>query len=149
MAKKRKELTFVSAPPVKRRPVALWLAGVALLVSMGIAASAPRVVAALRPAEGMASEGRASWYGPGFHGSPTASGEPFDMYGLTAAHRTLPLGSRARVTNLDTGRSVDVRINDRGPFFDGRVVDLSYEAAREIGMVPAGTARVEVVPLGP
>jgi rare lipoprotein A (peptidoglycan hydrolase) len=148
MAKKRKELTFVSAPPTKRRPVALWLAAVALLVSMGLAASAPRVVAALRPAE-VAKEGRASWYGADFQGSPTASGEPFDMYGLTAAHRTLPLGSQARVTNLDNGRSVVVRINDRGPFHDGRMVDLSYEAAREIGMVPAGTARVEVTPLGP
>ena len=149
MAKKRKELTFVSTPPRKRRPVALWLAASALLVSMGLAASSPRVVAALRPAEGMASGGRASWYGADFQGSPTASGELFDMYGLTAAHRTLPLGSRARVTNLDNGRSVVVRINDRGPFYDGRVVDLSYEAAREIGMVPAGTARVEVAPLGP
>ena len=148
MAKKRKELTFVSAPPTKRRPVALWLAAVALLVSMGIAASAPRVVAALRPTGGMA-KGRASWYGADFQGSPTASGEPFDMYGLTAAHRTLPLGSRARVTNLDNGRSVVVRINDRGPYRGGMMIDLSYGAAREIGMIPAGTARTEVAPLGP
>ena len=158
MAKKRKELTFVSAPPARRRPVAFWLAAAALLVAMGIAASPPQAVAAYRlfdplrlapRAEGIASEGRASWYGAELHGSPTASGEPFDMYGMTAAHRTLPLGSRARITNLNNGRSVVVRINDRGPSPRGVLIDLSYGAAQEIGMVPAGTARVEVAPLGP
>jgi len=91
--------------------------------------------------------GQASWYGSGFQGSPTASGEPFDMNALTAAHRTLPLGSYARVKNLDNGRSVVVRINDRGPHARRRTIDLSYAAAQEIEMVGAGTAPVEVAPL--
>jgi rare lipoprotein A len=91
--------------------------------------------------------GVASWYGAEFHGLPTASGEPFDMHGLTAAHRTLPLGSRARVTNLANGRSVVVRITDRGPHARRRMIDLSYGAANELAMVPAGSAEVEVVPL--
>jgi rare lipoprotein A (peptidoglycan hydrolase) len=91
--------------------------------------------------------GSASWYGAEFHGSPTASGEPFDMNGLTAAHRTLPLGSRALVRNLENDRTVVVKINDRGPFRRNRVLDLSYGAAREIGMARAGSARVEITPL--
>src|SRR5262245_46591175 len=86
--------------------------------------------------------GIASWYGPGFHGNRTANGEIYDQNELTAAHRTLPLGSRAMVTNLTNGRSVEVRINDRGPFVDGRVIDLSYAAARTLGMVGPGTAHV-------
>ena len=88
----------------------------------------PRVVAA--PSAAGVQVGVASWYGPGFHGRRTANGEIYDQYELTAAHRTLPLGTRAMVTNLDNGRSVEVRINDRGPFVDGRVIDLSYGAAR-------------------
>ena len=82
----------------------------------------------------IAQEGIASWYGPGFHGRPTASGERFNTNALTAAHRTLPLGSRVLVTNRQTGRSVVVRINDRGPFVAGRVIDLSRAAARAIGI---------------
>jgi len=88
--------------------------------------------------------GIASWYGPGFHGRPTASGERYDQNALTAAHRTLPLGSRVKVTNLATGKSVQVRINDRGPFVRGRVIDLSHGAARRLGMVQRGTGRVRV-----
>jgi len=88
--------------------------------------------------------GRASWYGPGFHGQPTASGEIYNQYDLTAAHPTLPLGSRAVVTNLDNGKSVEVRINDRGPFVNGRVIDLSHAAARSIGLTRPGTAPVRV-----
>jgi rare lipoprotein A len=112
----------------------------------------PRVAVAVSPsAPAAAAEaaylGRASWYGPELQGSPTASGEPFDMHALTAAHRTLPLGSYARVKNLDNGRAVVVRINDRGPHARRRMIDLSYAAAREIRMVGAGTARVEVAPL--
>ncbi len=91
--------------------------------------------------------GRASWYGAAFHGSPTASGEPFDMNALTAAHRSLPLGSRALVRNLENDRTVVVKINDRGPFRRNRILDLSYGAAREIGMARAGSARVEITPL--
>jgi rare lipoprotein A len=88
--------------------------------------------------------GVASYYADAFHGRPTASGEPFDMYAMTAAHRRLPLGTMVRVKNLDNGREVVVRINDRGPYVRGRIIDLSYGAARELGMVEAGLARVEV-----
>jgi rare lipoprotein A (peptidoglycan hydrolase) len=93
------------------------------------------------------THGRASWYGPHFDGQPTANGETFDMNALTAAHRTLPLGSRVLVHNLDNDRRVVVRINDRGPFIQGRDIDLSYGAARQLGMVPDGLARVEITPL--
>jgi rare lipoprotein A (peptidoglycan hydrolase) len=91
--------------------------------------------------------GRASWYGPRFDGQPTANGETFDMNALTAAHRTLPLGSRVLVHNLENDRSVVVKINDRGPYIRGRDIDLSYGAARQLGMVPDGLARVEITPL--
>lgn len=88
--------------------------------------------------------GDASWYGPGFHGRKTASGEVFDMHARTAAHRTLPFGALVRVTRLDTGASTVVRINDRGPFKPGRVIDLSNGAARDIDMVRDGVARVRI-----
>lgn len=88
--------------------------------------------------------GVASWYGPGFHGNRTANGEIYDQFELTAAHQSLPLGSRVMVTNLTNGRAVEVRINDRGPFVDNRIIDLSYAAARVIGMLGPGTARVRV-----
>ncbi|MCD6128278.1 septal ring lytic transglycosylase RlpA family protein [Candidatus Bipolaricaulota bacterium] len=92
--------------------------------------------------------GIASWYGPGFHGKITASGEPYNMYAFTAAHRTLPFGTVVRVVDLATGRSVVVRINDRGPFVAGRIIDLSYAAAEALGILPRGTARVGLVVLG-
>lgn len=88
--------------------------------------------------------GLASWYGPGFHGRPTASGARFDQNRLTAAHRSLPLGARVTVTRLDNGRSVEVEINDRGPYVRGRVLDLSRAAAARLGMVDAGVARVRI-----
>jgi rare lipoprotein A (peptidoglycan hydrolase) len=88
--------------------------------------------------------GTASWYGPGFQGRPTASGEPFDQNSLTAAHRTLPLGSQAVVTNIENGRSVVVEINDRGPYVGGRVLDLSRAAAARLGMLDDGLARVRI-----
>ena len=91
-----------------------------------------------------AERGRASWYGKAHQGERTASGERFDMHALTAAHRTLPFGTIVRVTNLRSGKSVNVRINDRGPFRSGRIIDLSYEAARKLGFVSRGTARVEI-----
>lgn len=97
---------------------------------------------------GWRQEGEASWYGPGFDGKRTASGEVYDMDALTAAHQELPFGSRVRVLNLDTGREIQVRINDRGPFARGRVIDLSRAAAREIGMLASGTARVRLEVLG-
>lgn len=88
----------------------------------------------------------ASWYGvpDGFHGRRTANGETFNAYGMTAAHKTLPFGTRVRVTNLDNGRSAVVRINDRGPFHPGRVIDLSQGAAGKLGMLSSGTARVQL-----
>jgi rare lipoprotein A len=89
-------------------------------------------------------EGLASWYGYPHHGRVTASGQRFDMYALTAAHRTLPLGTRVRVTNLHNGRSVNVIISDRGPFVKNRIIDLSYAAAREIGMIAPGIVPVQL-----
>jgi len=88
--------------------------------------------------------GMASWYGPSFHGKPSASGEPFDMWALTAAHRTLPFGTWVQVTKVETGKRVTVRINDRGPFIKGRIIDLSYGAARELAMIAEGTADVRL-----
>lgn len=95
-------------------------------------------------ARGYHERGLASWYGSKFHGRLTSSGEPFDMYKVSAAHRTLPLPSWVEVTNLDNGRRLVVRVNDRGPFTDERIIDLSYAAAVKLGMVESGTARVEV-----
>ena len=88
--------------------------------------------------------GKASWYGPGFHGRKTANGERFDMNTLTAAHRTLPISSYVRVTNLANGKSVVVRINDRGPYHGNRVMDLSKAAAQELGFIRTGTAQVKI-----
>ena len=99
-------------------------------------------------AHGYVETGTASWYGRDFHGRPTACGERYDMYGISAAHKLLPMHTRVRVTNLDNGRQLDVRVNDRGPFVKSRIIDLSYGAARELGMVEAGTARVRVEALG-
>ena len=93
--------------------------------------------------------GVASWYGPKFHGRLTANGERYDMHQLTAAHRKLPFGTVVEVVNLGNGRRVVVRINDRGPFAHGRIIDLSYAAAQVIGLVGPGTARVEVRPVPP
>jgi rare lipoprotein A len=88
--------------------------------------------------------GAASWYGRRFHGRRTASGEPYNMYAMTAAHPTLPISSYARVTSLENGRSVVVRINDRGPFLRGRIMDLSYAAAEKLGYIKKGSAQVEI-----
>src|SRR5436305_13716032 len=119
-----------------RRWVALWLVGAAGCAL--VRAPAPP------PITDGVQVGVASWYGPGFHGNRTANGEVYDQYELTAAHPSLPLGTRVMVTNLANGRSVDVRINDRGPFVDGRAIDLSYAAARVLRMVGPGTARVRI-----
>ncbi len=100
-------------------------------------------------AAGYNATGNASWYGRKFHGRLTSSGEPFDMYELTAAHKTLPIPSYARVTNLENGRSTIVRINDRGPFHDNRIIDLSYAAAVKLGYAALGTAPVRVEVLAP
>ncbi|MBV8199887.1 MAG: septal ring lytic transglycosylase RlpA family protein [Acidobacteria bacterium] len=100
------------------------------------------------PAAGSLARGTASWYGPKFNGRRTASGERYDMRKLTAAHPSLPFGSLVQVTNLDNGKQVVVRVNDRGPFGRRRVIDLSYAAARELDMVGPGTARVELALVG-
>jgi rare lipoprotein A len=105
--------------------------------------------AVLASAEGYVERGVASWYGPGFHAARTSSGEPYDMYGMTAAHKTLPLPCYARVTNLANRRSIIVRINDRGPFVGNRIIDLSYTAAAKLDMLREGTAFVEVRTLTP
>ena len=94
-------------------------------------------------------EGIASWYGPTFDGKPTANGETFDQTAITAAHKTLPLPSMVEVTNLDNGRTLTLRVNDRGPFVDGRIIDLSRGAAEELGVVRAGIAHVRVRYVGP
>ncbi len=98
----------------------------------------------LPTAEGYVEEGVASWYGKECHGNPTASGEPYDMNGMTAAHKTLPLGTYVKVTDLETNRSVILRVNDRGPFVAGRIIDLSRGAAQELGTARKGVARVRV-----
>jgi rare lipoprotein A len=93
-------------------------------------------------------DGIASWYGPGFNGKKTSSGEIYDMHGLTAAHNVLPLNTLVKVTNLQSGKDVVVRINDRGPFVGDRVIDLSLAAARGLGMVGPGTAPVRIAVIG-
>jgi len=98
----------------------------------------------LDSAAGYVEQGVASWYGPDFHGKRTATGETYDMHAMTGAHPTLPLPTWVRVTNLQNGRSVDVRLNDRGPFAKNRVIDLSRAAAERLGMIGSGTALVEV-----
>ncbi len=98
---------------------------------------------------GYVERGVASWYGPGFHKVRTSTGEPYDMYAMTAAHKTLPLPAYVRVTNLQNGRSIVVRVNDRGPFVGNRIIDLSYTAAAKLDMLRNGTAMVEVRSLEP
>jgi rare lipoprotein A len=119
-------LTALSAPSVARQPASL----------QGLRVEAPE----LKKAE----VGLASWYGAECHGNLTASGEIYDMNGFTAAHRTIPLGSLVKVTNLRNHRSVIVRVNDRGPGIEDRVIDLSLSAARQLGYVHAGLTPVEV-----
>jgi len=103
----------------------------------------------MEKAEGYFERGVASWYGPGFHAAATSNGERYDMYAMTAAHKTLPLPAYVQVTNLRNGRSVVVRVNDRGPFKDGRIIDLSYTAASKLDMLKDGTTFVEVRALTP
>ncbi|MGE5253323.1 MAG: septal ring lytic transglycosylase RlpA family protein [Planctomycetaceae bacterium] len=117
-----------------------------------IAACAPKRVPSplYEPGKGIRyrETGIASWYGEDFHGKKTANGERYDMYAMTAAHRTLPFNTRVRVTNLENGNKTEARINDRGPFVAGRIIDLSRSGAKELGMLGAGTARVVVEAVG-
>jgi peptidoglycan lytic transglycosylase len=126
-----------------------------LFLAVSCASSRPVPVSnPIPPAElhdGWSEDGLASWYGgdDGFEGKPTASGEIYDSSKMTAAHRDLPLGTVVRVTNLDNGRSVEVRINDRGPFIHGRVIDLSQEAARRLDLIGPGVGPVKIVIVRP
>ncbi len=103
----------------------------------------------IEEARGYKEQGTASWYGRKFHGYETSNGEVYDMFSMTAAHKSLPLPSYVRVTNVDNGRQVVVRVNDRGPFHEGRVIDLSYAAASRLDMLGEGTARVSLEVLDP
>ena len=102
----------------------------------------------LAHAKGFNQRGRASWYGRDFHGKKTANGETYNMYAMTAAHKTLPFSTYVSVRNLENNRKIEVRINDRGPFVRGRIIDLSYTAAKKLGVVGPGTANVEIIALG-
>ena len=140
-----------------RRRIAYGLTLVLSIVSFGAAQGPQRSesgetrIAAGRPAKPPSQKkhkpyqvGTASWYGSYFHGKDTASGEPYNMYDMTAAHPTLPLGSWVRVTNLHNGRAVTVRINDRGPIVPGRIIDVSYGAARALQFREKGLQRVRL-----
>ena len=125
----------------------LVLAG---LLACSTAREAPRPTPSpsSRDAAVFEEEGLASWYGKEYHGQPTSSGERFDMHAMTAAHRTLPFGTRVEVTCPSNGRTVEVRINDRGPFIPGRIIDLSYEAAKALGVAVKGLDRVKIRTVG-
>ena len=97
-----------------------------------------------KSSNGFSQKGEASWYGTKFHGRKTSSGEPYDMYAMTAAHKTLPLPTYVEVTHLENGRKAIVKVNDRGPFHEGRIIDLSYAAARKLGISGTGTGPVEI-----
>jgi rare lipoprotein A len=115
-----------------------------LLLGTGLPGDGARADEAGIPEARFTEVGTASWYGPGFHGRQTASGEIYDQNAMTAAHRTLPLGTVARVTNTDNGRSVVVLINDRGPYIRGRVIDVSKGVARRLGMIDDGLVKVQI-----
>ena len=123
-----------------------WSAVLVLTVTLAGCATArgPVTMPPPKAQPGAVQKGQASWYGEWHHGRRTASGEVYDMHRLTAAHPALPLGTRVLVTNLQNGRSVEVRVNDRGPTVAGRIIDLSYAAARALGAVAAGIVPVSV-----
>lgn len=136
----------LSFPPRLRSPPRLGVLLLSLLV-FALAACSSLDEPRLFPT-GPPERGQASWYGPRFHGRKTASGERYDMHKMTAAHRTLPFGTRVAVRNLENGETIEVRINDRGPFARGRIVDLSYAAAKALQIVGPGTAEVELAVIG-
>lgn len=122
---------------------ALVAVAIALTISAGAGVAEAHQTGAAR-----LIAGPASWYGPGFHGRQTANGERFDQNAMTAAHKSLPFGTKLRVTNKDNGKSVVVRVNDRGPYAGGRVLDLSKGAAGKIGMLNSGVASVKIEVIG-
>jgi|CXWL01.1.fsa_nt_gi rare lipoprotein A len=136
-------LRFPSLPRSPTRLGFLFLSVAFLALAACSSLDAPRLFPTGPP-----ERGQASWYGPRFHGRKTASGERYNMHALTAAHRTLPFGTRVAVRNLENGTTVEVRINDRGPFARGRIVDLSYAAAKALDLIGPGTAEVEISVIG-
>jgi rare lipoprotein A len=139
---------------MSRGPQSCWSRSLVLLFApifvtiLAACGGAPKPVYFPGYPVGFIDRGVASWYGPGFHGNKTANGERYDMHQLTAAHRTLPLGSIAVVRSMSTGRQVTVRINDRGPFARGRVLDLSFAGAKALGMTGSGTDQIELRVVG-
>jgi peptidoglycan lytic transglycosylase len=128
-----------------RRPPLVPLAA---LAALALLSGCSRAVLSRPPTLGAEEVGFASWYGTPYHGRPTASGEVYDMNQLTAAHRTLPFGTRLLVTNRDTSQSTEVRVNDRGPFVEDRILDVSYAAARQLGAVGPGVIPVRLRVIG-
>jgi rare lipoprotein A len=133
----------VGVPAFERRRV-LGIAGAAIALMLCTPASGSRNASVVDVVSSWTQSGRVSWYGPGFHGRRTASGETFNTHDLTMAHRSLPFGSEVRVTNLANGRSVVLRVNDRGPYVRGRIADLSNAAARRLGFVDDGVVRARI-----
>lgn len=127
-----------------RRSTDVLLALLSTLIVIGTLTGCASTRSATRAQPGYTERGLASWYGPGFHGRQAANGEIYDMNELTAAHRTLPFDTEVEVRNRDNGRRVKVRINDRGPFVKGRIIDLSYVAAQQLDMIGPGVAPVEI-----
>jgi rare lipoprotein A len=142
-------LSWLTDGPIDHRPAGRRLAS--LIVSVAFAAAllavpAPETHVSSQPIAVAAwtQDGKVSWYGPGFHGRRTANGEIFDTNEMTMAHRSLAFGSKVRVTNLDNGRSIVVRVNDRGPYVGGRIADLSHAAASRLGFVEDGVVRARI-----
>lgn len=133
----------VGAPVLQRRRV-LGIAAAAIALVLCAPTSGPRNASVHDAVSSWTQSGRVSWYGPGFHGRRTANGETFNTHDLTMAHRSLPFGSEVRVTNLVNGRSVVLRVNDRGPYVRGRIADLSNAAARQLGFVDDGVVRARI-----
>lgn len=122
----------------------MWVGGAGLAVWFLLRKPAPLAAKDLPHMKSWSETGIASWYGPGYEGNTTANGEIFDKNAMTAAHKKLPFNSRVLVTDLDTQKKVIVRINDRGPFVSGRIIDLSYGAAETLGMIEKGLANVKI-----
>lgn len=141
------DVTSPAGSPALRRSRTAWLAGCVALAGLLVTTPTGRGPAFDDTLPDWIQQGRVSWYGPGFHGRRTANGEIFDTHDLTMAHRSLAFGSAVRVTNLENGRSIVVRVNDRGPYVRGRIADLSHAAANELGFVDDGVvpARIELL----